>query len=155
MYNLTVSPRVGFAFVAIPALSTLFWGNLKLLDSRNVMTSCVFDFAGLVKMPCLMRTAMFVLYTIEIIMQEWRFWATIFDFEHRAVSRKRPEVCSLGVLLVGGNGGYEQVATNRFKKCTQQGIQHETRQYWQGKFILFAKCWYLKRIIRSFVDVPI
>ena len=47
---------------------------------------------------------MFVLYTIEIIMQEWRFWATIFDFEHRAVSRKRPEVCSLGVLLVGGNG---------------------------------------------------
>ena len=37
-------------------------------------------------------------------------------------------LCSICVLLVGENGGYEEVATNRFK-CTQQGIQHETRQH--------------------------
>ena len=41
---------------------------------------------------------MFVLCTIEIITLEIDF----FYFEQRAVSRKRPEVCSLGVLLVGG-----------------------------------------------------
>ena len=127
VYNLTVSPRVGLAFVAIPAQSTLFWGNLKLLDSRNVMTSYVVDFPGVVKNPCLMRTAMFVLYTIEIITQEWRFWATIFYFEHRAVSRKRPEVCSLGVLLAGGKW---QLWTSRHKSLQKNALNKEynTRQ---------------------------
>ena len=38
---------------------------------------------------------MFVLCTIEII----TFEIEIFYFEHKAVSRKRPEVRSLGVLL--------------------------------------------------------
>ena len=31
-------------------------------------------------------------------------------------------------IISRGNGGYEELATNRFK-CTQQGIQHETRQH--------------------------
>ena len=53
---------------------------------------------------------MFVLCTIEIITLEIDF----FYFEHKPVSRKRPEVSSLGVLLIGGNGGYEEVATNCF-----------------------------------------
>ena len=117
--------------------SPRFWGNLKLLDSRNVimMTSYVFRFPGVVKKPCLIRRVMFGLCTIENIIAEWRFWAKMFYFEHRAVSRKRQEVCSLCILLVGGNGGYEEVATYHFK-CTQQGIQHETRQH-IGKVSLF------------------
>ena len=39
---------------------------------------------------------MFVLCTIEIITLEIEF----FYFEHKPVSRKRPEVSSLGVLLI-------------------------------------------------------
>ena len=42
-----------------------FRGNLKPLDSRNIMASYVFEFARVIKKPCLTRISMFVLCTNE------------------------------------------------------------------------------------------
>ena len=90
LYIIWLSPRNRACFCRHPCTinSPRLWGNLKLLDSRNVITSYVFESGGVIKKPCLMRRAMFILCSIKIIMAKRLFWVKMFDFEHMVVSRK-------------------------------------------------------------------
>ena len=98
---------------------------------------------------------MFVLCTIKIVMPEWQFWATIFYFGHRAVSRKQC-TCSICVLLVGEMAVMKnspQIASNALNK------EYNTRQ---DNMLIFKTnypfvCWrpYIRNYKLSKFELPL